>query len=50
MEKTKYLYITCPKCSGKLKLMAPERACKMTFGCPHCKSKLKLVYNGEHDN
>ncbi len=47
MEKDKYLYMTCPKCGGKIKLKAPGHPCKMIFGCPHCQSKLKLVYSGE---
>lgn len=47
MEKGKYIYMTCPKCGGKLKLAAPGHPTQMIFGCPHCQSKLKLVYTGE---
>lgn len=47
MDKEKYLYMTCPKCGGKIKIMAPGRRCVMVFDCPHCHNKLKLVYVGK---
>lgn len=49
METVRYLYMTCPKCGGKIKIKAPARACQMIFACPHCKSKLKLVYGGDQN-